>query len=81
MRLPIIIAVLAVALTSQAADKIKVLIIDGQNNHKWAITSPIMKSQLEATGIFTVDVSTSPEKKNPKATPEDQANLKAQWDS
>jgi type 1 glutamine amidotransferase len=81
MRLPIIIAVLAVAHTSQAADKIKVLIIDGQNNHKWAITSPIMKSQLEATGIFAVDVSTSPEKKNPKATPEDQAKVKAQWDS
>jgi len=43
-----------------AADKLKVLIIDGQNNHDWKTTTPVMKWVLEATGRFTVDVSTAP---------------------
>ena len=43
-----------------AADKLKVLIIDGQNNHDWKTTTPIMKWALEQTGRFTVDVSTAP---------------------
>ncbi|MBL9199710.1 MAG: ThuA domain-containing protein, partial [Opitutaceae bacterium] len=39
---------------------IKVLIVDGQNNHQWAITTPLLKKILEDTGRFTVDVSTTP---------------------
>ena len=51
----------ALALTANAAtDKIKVLIVDGQNNHQWATTTPMLKRILEDTGRFTVDVSTSP---------------------
>jgi type 1 glutamine amidotransferase len=45
---------------SQAADKIRVLIIDGQNNHDWKTTTPILKQILEHTGRFTVDVATTP---------------------
>lgn len=45
-----------------AADKIKALIIDGQNNHNWRVTTPILKEALESSGRFTVDVATSPEK-------------------
>ena len=44
------------------ADKTKVLLVDGQNNHKWAETSPVMKKLLEETGLFAVDVATSPAK-------------------
>jgi type 1 glutamine amidotransferase len=40
--------------------KIRVLIIDGQNNHDWRSTTPFMKKQLEACGRFTVDVATTP---------------------
>lgn len=37
--------------------KIKVLIVDGQNNHKaWPKTSLMMKSQLEETGLFEVTI-------------------------
>jgi hypothetical protein len=36
------------AVSLQAADKLKVLIIDGQNNHKWDITTPVLKDALEA---------------------------------
>ncbi len=45
---------------SAATDKIKVLIIDGQNNHQWATTTPSLKTILEDTGVFQVDVSTTP---------------------
>jgi type 1 glutamine amidotransferase len=44
------------------AAPIKVLLIDGQNNHAWKTTSPELKKILEETGMFAVDVSTSPEK-------------------
>ncbi len=49
-----------------AAEKIKLLIVDGQNNHNWQAMTPPMKKSLEATGRFTVDVATSPEKGAPK---------------
>ncbi len=45
-----------------AAPKIKVLLIDGQNNHKWVETSPVLKRLLEETGLFEVDVATTPPK-------------------
>lgn len=38
--------------------KIKVLLIDGQNNHDWKRCSPVMTDILEATGRFTVDRAT-----------------------
>ena len=49
-----------------AQQKIKVLIIDGQNNHdNWPETTPMMKGYLEQTGLFSVDVATSPNEKSP----------------
>ncbi len=49
---------LASAATSDAQDKLKALIIDGQNNHKmWPKTTIMMKSFLEQSGRFTVDVA------------------------
>ena len=44
----------------QGAEKIKVLLIDGQNNHNWRATSPVLLDALRSTGKFEVDVSTSP---------------------
>ena len=75
------LALASTALLSQAADKISVLIIDGQNNHNWVSTTPIMKASLEASGVFSVDVSTSPAKKDPKGTPEAEAAKKAAWET
>jgi type 1 glutamine amidotransferase len=43
-----------------AEEKLKVLIIDGQNNHDWRKTTPILKDFLEKTGRFTVEVATTP---------------------
>ena len=41
---------------------IRVLIVDGQNNHDWKHTTPELKKILEETGLFTVDVATAPPK-------------------
>ncbi|MBI1354615.1 MAG: ThuA domain-containing protein [Acidobacteria bacterium] len=39
----------------------RALIIDGQNNHKaWPQTTPMLQKYLEQTGLFTVDVATTP---------------------
>ncbi len=46
-----------------AAAPLKALIIDGQNNHKWQVTTPGLKALLEETKLFTVDVVTSPPRK------------------
>lgn len=81
MRTPLLSLALAAVtvISSQAADKISVLILDGQNNHNWVATTPIMKASLEATGVFTVDVSTSPAKADPKGTADAEAAKKAAW--
>ncbi len=51
--------VMAISAMATAAP-IKALLVDGQNNHDWKKTSPILKRTLEKTGLFTVDVATSP---------------------
>lgn len=47
-----------------AVEKIKVLIIDGVNNHNWKETTKDTKAILLKTGRFSVDVNTSPSKKS-----------------
>ena len=54
---------------TQAA-QYKALLIDGQNNHNWQETTPHIKKALESTGLFTVDIATSP------ATGEDLSGFK-----
>lgn len=44
----------------QAKGKLKVLLIDGQNNHDWKACQPILKWVLESSSRFTVDISTTP---------------------
>jgi uncharacterized protein len=58
---PLFLGLLAIVgvLTSTAAP-FKALIIDGQNNHDFRATTPHLKKLLEETGLFTVDVATSP---------------------
>jgi type 1 glutamine amidotransferase len=51
---------LVVATASFGADPIRVLIIDGVNNHDWKATTAATKATLESTGRFSVDVDTSP---------------------
>ncbi len=51
-------ALLAFAPSLQAAEKLKALIVDGQNNHEvWPKSTIMMKQYLEATGLFEVEVA------------------------
>ena len=70
------LAVLGLAAqTLHAADKLKALIVDGQNNHDWKRTTPVLKWILEDSGRLTVDVSTTP----PSGTRSSQADAWKQW--
>jgi type 1 glutamine amidotransferase len=57
-----LLAGLALAAGAPAAEPLKALIIDGQNNHNWRGTTPILKQILEDSKLFTVDVATAPPK-------------------
>jgi type 1 glutamine amidotransferase len=57
-----------------AAPPYKALIVTGQNGHDWQGTTPVLWSQLAETGLFTVDVATSP----PKGS--DMSGFKPQFD-
>ncbi|MDA7630007.1 ThuA domain-containing protein [Akkermansiaceae bacterium] len=46
-----------------SSGKLKVLILDGQNNHDWKSTTPVMVDALKTSGRFDVEVSTTPGKK------------------
>jgi formylglycine-generating enzyme required for sulfatase activity len=43
-----------------AGPPLPVLIVDGQNNHDWRATTPVLREILEASGRFAVTVATSP---------------------
>jgi type 1 glutamine amidotransferase len=57
----------AAALASQpqlrAAGPIQVMLLDGESGgpyHAWQLTTPVLKKELEETGLFHVDVATAP---------------------
>lgn len=48
---------------SFAADPIRVMLLDGESGgpyHKWKLITPVLKKELEETGLFQVDVVTAP---------------------
>lgn len=56
-------AAVFVAGTLPAADPIRVMILDGESGgeyHKWKLITPLLKKQIEETGLFQVDVVTAP---------------------
>ena len=57
LRMTTFVLLLALTPTLHAADKLRALIVDGQNNHKvWPKSTVMMKQYLETTGMFAVDV-------------------------
>jgi type 1 glutamine amidotransferase len=69
MTLRVLFALLAWfgAVVPTAAAPLRVLIVDGVNNHDWPATTPVLKRILEDSGRFRVDVSTSPPRDAPTA--------------
>jgi type 1 glutamine amidotransferase len=56
----------------QSQDRpLKALIVNGQNNHNWKASSPLLKEFLEQTGVFEVDTATSPPKNSSEAEMEE----------
>ncbi len=48
---------------ANAEAPIRVMLLDGESGgpyHKWQLTTPVLKAQLEETGLFHVDVVTAP---------------------
>ena len=53
----------AFVLPAQAAAPIRVMLLDGESGgsyHKWQLVTPVLKKQLEETGLFQVEVVTAP---------------------
>lgn len=74
-----LLAVCVISGSIDGAEKLSVLLIDGQNNHAWQETSPAMVKILEDSGRFEVTVSTSPAgpPKAPKAATDKSDEAKA----
>lgn len=66
LRIGALLCACLLAASAQAA--VKALIVDGQNNHDWKGTTPHLKKYLEETGLFAVDVATTPDSKGDMAT-------------
>ena len=49
-----------------AKERIRVLILDGQNNHDWQSTTDSLQASLKATNRFALEVETAPQKKSIK---------------
>lgn len=45
---------------AKPGEKLKALIVDGQNNHNWKATTPLLQAMLEQSARFTVEVVTTP---------------------
>jgi type 1 glutamine amidotransferase len=60
------LVLLAILALPTFAAPIKVMIIDGESGgpyHKWQLVTPVLKKELEETGLFQVDVVTLPDQR------------------
>ena len=64
MNLSVFVLPLLLAASTFAAPPIKVMLLTGQSNrfHDWTKSSPLVKTHLEQTGLFSVEVVTAPAK-------------------
>lgn len=57
------LGLLGLPLASASPGRIRVLLLDGESGgpyHPWQLTTPILKRELEETGLFAVTVATAP---------------------
>ena len=56
-----LVLVFSLGFTSvHGSDKLRLLILDGQNNHDWKMTTPLLQEIYSDSGRFEVDIATSP---------------------
>ena len=82
----VLVGLMLVSNSALAAERIKVLIIDGQNNHNWPETTQHLKQMLDRAGMFEVTVSTTPQQKKrtkwdtrPPYTEEEGIQTEKEW--
>jgi hypothetical protein len=63
-----VVTLIGINSPAMAVERLKVLIVDGQNNHNWEETTPYLRDVLVATGRFDVTVATTPPKGAPATT-------------
>jgi len=59
----VLAALIVIPAVTGAAPRLPVMLLDGESGgpwHKWQLTTPVLKKQLEETGLFQVDVVTAP---------------------
>ena len=59
----VLAALIVIPALTGAAPRLPVMLLDGESGgpwHKWQLTTPVLKKQLEETGLFQVDVVTAP---------------------
>src|SRR5579883_138401 len=59
----VLLAAAAVKAPLHGAERIHVMLLDGESGgpyHAWKLTTPVLKKELEETGLFQVDVVTAP---------------------
>ena len=80
-----VLALVAGSLSATSAEKLKVLLVDGQNNHNWKATTPVLQEILTKSGRFDVTVTTSPGSAPRKAPAAEKAALAkanaAKWEA
>jgi type 1 glutamine amidotransferase len=55
-----LVSTLLITDKASGEEKLKVLLIDGQNNHEWQKTTPALVRILKESGRFVADVATAP---------------------
>lgn len=53
-------AIVLCAWTSAGQTRIRVMLLDGQNNHDWRATTVVMKKTLDEAGLFETTIVTAP---------------------
>jgi type 1 glutamine amidotransferase len=57
----LICACVLFAMPAAGQGRIRVMLLDGQNNHNWQSTSPVLKKLLDETGLFDTTIVSAPE--------------------
>jgi len=67
----LLLAFSSIAVEARAAEPMRALIVDGQNNHRnWPQTTQMMKKYLDQSGLFAVEVATTvPKGQDPNFSP------------
>jgi hypothetical protein len=55
-----VVVCLGLSAATTTAAPLRVLLVDGQNNHDWKSSTPWLRRVLEQTGLFQVEVATTP---------------------